>query len=126
MGLLYGRARLGYVALCEGNLDEGYQILRNTALQFFDDGSPTGLAFTLERLAPYFTLSGDSDHAVRLIGWADATRQHSGDIRHPNEQAEVDRDMDKCKAALGEAAFRQAYAQGQTATLEQAARLADR
>ncbi len=81
MGLLYARARLGDVALCEGHLNEGHQILRETAMNFQKDQNPNGLAFTLERMAVYFVLSNMSDRAARLIGWADAIRQKTGDIR---------------------------------------------
>ncbi len=124
MGLLYARARLGYVALCEGHLKEGYQILRETVMNFQKDGNPNGLAFTLERMAAFFAQSNMTSRAARLIGWADAIREKTGDIRPSIEQADVDGYLAACSANLGKSGYTKAYQQGGGMSFDEAASLA--
>jgi len=124
MGLLYARTRLGYVALCEGSLEEGYQILCETAFQFQKDGSQNGLAFTMEKLAHYFVLTTMHERAVRLIGWADAVRERTGEIRPRIEQADVEVDFAMCIASLGKVGYTNAYNHGRGMTPEEAVALA--
>ena len=124
MGYLYGRARLGYVILLEGKLKEGYQILSETALEFQRDNNLAGLAFALEKLAHFYTLSNLPDNSARLIGWVDGIRAKIGDIRPSTVQAEVERDLAACMSGLGKAAYQEAYQQGAGMTAEEAVRLA--
>jgi tetratricopeptide (TPR) repeat protein len=124
MGYLYGRARLGQVALSEGNLKEGYQILSETILEFQKDKNLAGLAFTMERLAHFYTLSNLPDRAARLIGWVDGVRAKIGDMRASTEQAEVERDVAACKSRLGKVSYKNAYDRGLGMTLEDVVTLA--
>jgi tetratricopeptide (TPR) repeat protein len=124
MGYLYGRARLGYVALLEGKLKEGYQILSETALEFQRDSNLAGLAFTLERLAHFYTLSNLPDRSAKLIGWVDGIRAKIGDIRPCTVQADLERDMAACISRLGKAGYEKAYDLGCGMALEEAVRLA--
>jgi predicted ATPase len=124
MGYLYGRARLGSVALLQGKLKEGHQILSETALEFQQDENLAGLAFTLEKLAHFYTLSNLPDRSARLIGWVDGVRTRIGFIRPSTEQAEVERDLAACKTGLGEAGCQKAYQLGASMTTEEAVTLA--
>ena len=124
MGYLYGRARLGSVALVEGNLKEGYQILSETALEFQQDENLAGLAFTLENLAHFYSLSNLPDRSARLIGWVDGVRAKIGDIRPASGQAELEHDMAACISGLGEAGYQEAYQQGAGMAPDEAVRLA--
>jgi hypothetical protein len=49
------------------------------------------------------------EHAARLIGWADATREKVGDLRPPGEQAEVGSVITAITAKIGNTAFEEAY-----------------
>lgn len=120
MGYLWGRARLGYVALLEGNRLEASEILSETARQFHTDGNKAGLAFTLEKLASLFTQTGRYENAIRLIAWADRTRQEMGEVRPALEQTDVDRDLEMCRSRLGEQAFAEAMAAGRLMTFDEA------
>jgi len=124
MGYLYGRARLGQVALLEGKLKEGYQILSETVLEFQKDENLAGQAFTLERLAHFYTLSNLPDRSATLIGWVDSIRAKIGDIRPSTGQAEVERDMAACISGLGQAGYQKAYDQGRKMALEEVVGLA--
>ena len=124
MGYLYGRARLGQVALAEGKLAEGNQILKETCLEFQKDENLTGLAFTLGRLAHYYLLANLPDHSVRLYGWTDGVRTRIGFMPSEIEENEARRDLGVCKVQLGKTGFKKAYQMGQDMTMEEAVRLA--
>lgn len=120
MGYLWGRARLGYVALLEGSLEEGSRHLREAAREFHRDHNKVGLAFTLEKMAYLFTLSGLSERALRLLGWADHTRAETGDIRPVLEQVDVDRDIAACRSRLGAEAAEAAMDEGRRMSFDEA------
>ena len=124
MGYLYGRARLGYVALLEGELKEGYQILSETVLEFQKDENLAGLAFTMERIAHFYSFSNKPDRSARLIGWVDGILEKIGAPRPSTEQAEVERDVAACISGLGQAGYQVAYQQGRAMALEDAVSLA--
>jgi non-specific serine/threonine protein kinase len=124
MGYLYGRARLGHVALSEGKLKEGYQILSEAASEFQKDENLAGLAFTLEEIAHFYAFSNMPDRSARLIGWVDGIREKIGDIRSSTGQADVERDIAVCVSGLGEVGYKKAYNQGRAMTLEDVVTLA--
>jgi tetratricopeptide (TPR) repeat protein len=119
-GMLWANARLGYIALREGNLKDAYAVFAKTAQEFQKDKSKIGVVFTLEGMAG-LEVSGDKHgRAACLIGWADATREKIAGIRPRLEQADVDKVTAACIAAMGETAFSEAYDKGQKMTMEQA------
>ena len=122
MGVLWGRARLGYVALREGNVAEAHQILIETIEDFH--GNKNGLAFSLDRMASLYVVINKPEFAARLIGWSDATRENIGDRRPRLEQADLDRDIDSSRVKLGPLAFEVAYDSGRNMTLDEAVALA--
>jgi non-specific serine/threonine protein kinase len=125
VGYLYGCARLGQVALAEGKLAEGCQILKETCLEFQKDKNLTGLVFTLERLAHYYFLAKVPDHSVRLYGWADGVRTRIGfSAINKIVRVEIAHDLEVCKAQLGKTGFKKAYQMGHDMTMEEAVRLA--
>ena len=124
MGYLYARARLGHVAISEGKMKEGYQILKETTLEFQKDDNLSGLAFTLDKMAHFYALSNLPDAYARLIGWVDSLRSRIGDIRPSTGQAEVDLDTSACISRLGEIDYKKAYDQGSVMALEDVVTLA--
>ena len=124
MSYHWAKVRLGHVLLRSGNLTEAHQLLIETAQNFGKDSYSIGAIFALEGMAELFVSVGKPDYAARLIGWADLMRKRIQDPRPNIEQANVDKMIAACLAKLGEAAFSDAYDQGQAMTLEEAIALA--
>jgi hypothetical protein len=120
MGVLWGRARLGHVALREGSVAEAQQILVETIENFHADQNKSGLAFALDRMASLYVLTNKPEVAAHLIGWSDATRQEIGDPRPRIEQEDLDRDIAAIKAKIGAAAYETALASGRHLNLDEA------
>ncbi|MFJ9050451.1 AfsR/SARP family transcriptional regulator [Streptomyces bacillaris] len=120
-------AELGFVAELRGDADtaaahhlQGLEIARALA-------EPRALALSLEGLAGAAALTADGPSATRaavLLGAAAAARRTAGAPLPPAERADVDRVTASARAALGAAAFSEAYAEGARLTPEEAARLA--
>ncbi|HVF24388.1 MAG TPA: helix-turn-helix domain-containing protein [Anaerolineales bacterium] len=124
MGYLWGRARLGYIALREGRAAEAHQILVDVIENFHADQFRNGLAFALDKMASLYVVVDKPELATRLIGWSDATRNEIGDPRPRIEQADLDRDIAVIKAKFGASAFDVAYGSGREMTLDEAVALA--
>jgi hypothetical protein len=124
VGVLWGRARLGYVALREGSVAEAHQILLETIENFHINGNKNGLAFAVDKIASLYVMTDKLEIATHLIGWSDATRQEIGDPRPRIEQADLDRDIAAIKGKIGTAAYETAYTAGQALTLNDAVALA--
>ena len=120
MNALWMRTALGYLALREGNISEAQDLFVETTRNFQKDQNIAGVTFTLAGMATLYVAKDKPDIAVRLIGWADATREKNGDKRPPLEQADVDQIIADCLAKLGEVAFSDAYDEGQAMTLDEA------
>jgi tetratricopeptide (TPR) repeat protein len=119
MGYLWTRAHLGYVALRAGNLTEARTIFAEAIENFQKDGNTIGLVFALEGLAGLSIAVGKPEHAARLAGWTDATRQRILNPRPYLEQANVDQIIAACISKLGEAAFSGVYEEGKEMSLEE-------
>lgn len=121
---LWSRVHLGYVTLREGAINEARQILIETARDFQKDGYLIGAIFTLEAMAELYVSVGKPEHAARLIGWAEASREKLGDTRPLLEQANVDKIIAACLARMGEVEFSDLYDEGQRMMLDEAVRYA--
>jgi tetratricopeptide (TPR) repeat protein len=117
---LWAQVRLGYVALHEGNLEESRSLFLHCAGEFRKDRIIIGVVFTLEGLAALFTGMGQHSQAVRLLGWADSTREKISDRRPLLEQTSLDTIIAVCRASLGHAGYSKAYEEGQKLSLEEA------
>jgi non-specific serine/threonine protein kinase len=117
---LWARVHLAYIALRERNLSEARDIFAETAQDFQKDENIIGVVFTLEGVASLYLVTDSPVNAARLIGWADATRKQIDDTRPGLEQADVDKMITACVAKMGEAAFSDAYDEGQEITLDEA------
>jgi len=124
MGVLWGRARLGYVVLREGRVTEAHQILAETIAGFHADQNRNGLVFALDKMASLNVVLHKPEPAARLIGWSDATRKEIDDPRPPIEQADLEPDIAAIKKKIGAAAYEIAYTAGQALTLNEAVALA--
>ena len=87
-------------------------------------GDRRGVAVTLTNLAHVEHNDHRPDRAARLLGAAEAIRQAIGAPIHPNRREEYEQLLAEVRAALGQAGFADAWAEGRTLTLEQAVALA--
>ena len=117
MNYLWTHTHLGYLAVYRGKIAEAREIFAGTVRDFFDDKSEIGVVFTLEGMASLFVEVGKAEIAVKLIGWADATRKQIDDTRPHLEQIAVDKIISACIGKMGEVAFSDAYDEGQKMTL---------
>lgn len=124
MGYLWARARLGDIALREGNVAEAHHILVEAVENFHKDRNKSGLAFALDKMASVHIVIDKPKHAARLMGWSDTTREEIGDPRQLLEQANVDRVISACIAKMGKVAFSDAYDEGREMTMDEAVTLA--
>jgi predicted ATPase/DNA-binding XRE family transcriptional regulator len=124
MKYLWDRTLLGHFDVHQGKIPEARGIFFETIQEFFKDQEEMGVAFSLEGMASLHVVVGKPEQATRLIGWADATREKIGDTRPLLEQADVDKIIAACLAKMGEAAFSDAYEEGQKMTLDEAVALA--
>jgi len=119
MGVLWARARIAYVALREGNVEEAHQILIDVIENFHRDNNRSGLAFALDKMASLYVVIGKPELASPLIGWSDATRGEIGDPRPRIEQEDVERDIQTIKGSKGTSAFKIAYNTGRKMALDE-------
>lgn len=119
MGYLWARARIAYVSLHEGKLEEAQRLLKDSIKDFQADQNKSGLAFTLDKMASLLSITEKPEAAAQLIGWSDAARKEVGDPRPQLEQAETDRDIAAIKAAIGSQAFKAAFHSGSALTMDQ-------
>jgi len=124
MSYHWAQVRLGHVLLRSGNLTEAHQVLMETAQNFAKDSYSIGVIFALEGMAELFVAVGKPEYTAQLIGWADLMRDKIQDTRPDIEQANVDKIIAACLAKMGEAAFSDAYDQGQALALDEAVRFA--
>ena len=124
VGVLWGRARLGHVALREGSVAEAHQVLVDTIESFHTTGNKNGLAFAVDKMASLNVTIDKPDVAAVLIGWSDATRKEIGDPRPRLEQDDLDRDIAAIKAKIGPSSFEVAYNSGRKMTLAESVALA--
>jgi non-specific serine/threonine protein kinase len=117
---LWDRAQLGHIIVQEGQSSGAGEIFFETAQGFRNDRNIVGVCYSLEGMAGVYVLTDKPAVAARLLGWADITRKEINDIRPRLEQAEVDKIIEACLAKMGEAAFSDAYDEGQRMTLDEA------
>ncbi|WP_322788492.1 hypothetical protein [Allokutzneria albata] len=108
-GLAFILAELGFNAEQRGDAAtafarhlESYAVARST-------GDPRAVALALEGLAGAHALSGRFPHAARMLGAARALRESAGAPLPPAESADIERISGVIRAAVGEAAFAEAF-----------------
>ncbi|WP_445164376.1 helix-turn-helix transcriptional regulator [Mycobacterium sp. Dal123C01] len=82
--------------------------------------------YALECLAQLAADDGNHPYAARLLGAADAIRQHTGHVRFPMYQARYDATVAAVREALGQKGFDDAWAEGAALKTEEAIAYAQR
>jgi predicted ATPase/DNA-binding XRE family transcriptional regulator len=114
------RVNMGYVFLRDGKDQLAGKIFKTCLRQFHKDGSAIGMVYTIEGLACLYAGQAQTDLAIRLFACADAMRKKLGNPRPPVEQGNVDKGITACLVKIGEAAFSDAYEEGEKMSLEEA------
>ncbi len=122
----YSLYLLGMTALLQGDLDRGEALLDECILLVQELDYKLGGAYILLGLGKVAALRGRPDRAARLWGAAEALREQLGmsishfDLVHSG----YERDLPSVRAALSEASFEAAWAEGRAFSPEQAAEYA--
>ena len=114
------RANMAYTFLRDGNSQQAGKYFKICLQRFQKDGSSIGMVYAIEGLACLYANEGDAEPAVRLFACADAMRKTLGNPRPLIEQGNVDQGTTACLALMGEAAYSDAYEEGQRMTLDEA------
>jgi len=111
---------LGFLALCRKDLAQASSLLKESLTMFHDSEDRPGKVRSLDRLANLALAEGQAARAVRLLGAADAAREAIGAPQPPSEHEEFDRIIGAARSEMDESAFVEAWAEGQTMSLDQA------
>lgn len=117
-GIALALAELGFIAEHRGDAAtahrlqlDGYRIAR-------DSGDPRAIALALEGLAGAYALSGDHDHAARLLGAATRQRESVARPLPSGQRDDVDRITDTVTRAIGETRFNEEFVRGAAAAVD--------
>ncbi|MFI8944648.1 BTAD domain-containing putative transcriptional regulator [Streptomyces syringium] len=108
-------AELGFVAEQRGDAEAARALHLQGLETACLNGGPRAIALALEGLSGVEVLSGDPGRAAYLLGAAAATRESAGAPLPPAERGDVDRITTAAEAAVGKAAFAEAFERGRTA-----------
>jgi len=111
---------LANVSLRRGDYERAMTLYRQSLVLRKEIGDKPGLVQCLEGLAGVACAQGDYEKAAGLFGAAEALRETLAVPRAPSDQADHDQRVASARAALGDANFAAAWAEGRAMTLEQA------
>ncbi len=111
---------LGEVALRQGDLARARDLYRESLALRRELGDKLGVVYGLEGLAAVARAQGHAERAARLWGAAAAVRAALGAPLPPGERPGREQAVTAARAALGAAAFEEAWSAGQALSPEQA------
>lgn len=112
---------LGYVAFHQGDRTRASALFRESLLLRRTLNNKRGVIYSLEAFAALGTVEGEPKRAARLWGAAEALRDTLVLPLPPNYRPRYERLVATTRAALGEMSFTEAWAEGRTMSLKQAA-----
>ena len=95
------------------------EIFSKTQQQFQKKNDIWGLVACVEGLAGLVLQQAQAEQALRLLAWADATRESIQKSRSPIEQADTDKAIATIQTMIDEETFASIYAEGKLMTLDQ-------
>jgi hypothetical protein len=110
---------LGMAAMAEGSLGSAARHLEESLGLGESVGERVVAATTLEASAGLLAAT-DPSRAARVLGAVEAHRQDHGAVREGVDQPAYERAVDVARAALGEASFAAAWADGRALRIEEA------
>jgi non-specific serine/threonine protein kinase len=111
---------LGWVARKRGEVAQAEALQREALALAQDLGDRRTCVEALELLAATAGAAGQGARAARLLGAAATLRETLGAPQPPEERADIEQAVAAVRAALGEAAWRTAFAAGRELSLERA------
>jgi non-specific serine/threonine protein kinase len=120
MGIAWGFQSLGETALAEGKATLATQHLANGLKISWGGGYRAETAWCLAGLAGTAAMNEEPERAAWLWGAAEALRQSIGARQAPAARATRERLQAEVRKQLGEAVFNAKWAEGQSASVEQA------
>ena len=75
--------------------------------------------YVLEGMASLLTSREQPEKALKLLAWADASRERINDPRPENEQLDVDEDIVAIREMIDEEIHKTVYAEGKAMTIDQ-------
>jgi tetratricopeptide (TPR) repeat protein len=123
--LLHSKSDLAHLYRRTGKFQEARQLYRETIKGWQEEGSLPAVAHQLECFGYMAITNGDHEHAARLLGRANATREklnaHSTD---PLEVSEMEQAMMQLASAMGEVERDRVMVEGAKLNLDEAVALA--
>jgi tetratricopeptide (TPR) repeat protein len=119
-GIAWSLANLGDLALARGYWQAAASLYTESLAIRCETGQKRGIAESLEELAAVANGKGQAEQAARIFGAAATLRHQIGAPIPTGERADYERHVAATRAALGEAAFAAAWAEGEAMTLEEA------
>jgi hypothetical protein len=115
---------LGYAALLRSDDDLAENYFRESLREFFELHETMGIAEGLEGLAAVFAVTDRADQTARLAATAAVLRETIVARALPLDQATFQTYLQQARRAVDPEAWRIAWEQGSTMTIEQAVALA--
>jgi non-specific serine/threonine protein kinase len=119
-GMVATLSNLGNTAYRQGDYAAAQRRLHESLSLAQELGDKSSITIALETLAYVAVAQGEAEQAARLFGAAENLRTVTASPLPPSEQEEYARLVAEAHTDLGEEAFAEAWAQGQSMTLEQA------
>jgi tetratricopeptide (TPR) repeat protein len=119
-GIAWAQFRLGIVAQKQGDYPKARALHAQSLALWQELGHHHDIPRGLEQLAAVAEAEGQSLKAARILGAISALREAGDFAAPPAERAEHDQRAAALRAALGEAAFAAAWAEGRAMSLQQA------
>jgi tetratricopeptide (TPR) repeat protein len=113
-------SEVAHVLRQSGNLDEALALYLTTIQEWREFGHRGAVAHQLECLAFIAKAKEQGEHAVRLMGAAEALREVSSSPMTPNEHMLYDREVAELRTGLDEPVFAALWAEGRKMTMDQA------
>ncbi|MGB9222726.1 helix-turn-helix transcriptional regulator, partial [Mycobacterium sp.] len=123
---MQARTVRAFVAIAQGQPEQAERDAHEALAVAARTQAYTRVADTFECLARLAADDGNHQHAVRLLGAAEAARQRIGDFRFPMYQAGYDAVVAAAREALGQSDFNAAWAEGAALSVEEAIAYAQR
>ncbi len=119
-GIAYTLSHLGILAIRRGDAERAEEALRESLTMFRRLGDRGGMTTCLEGLAEVAAAEGKHERAARLFGAAAALRETTGSPGTASDPAEYEHAVASARAALSDAAFAEAWAEGRAMSPEAA------
>jgi predicted ATPase/class 3 adenylate cyclase len=119
-GVLIQRENMACTMRMMGKVDDAHQQMREVIPDAIRLADPDMLVSLAEDYAAVLAGLGHHQTSARLLGAADAVREHYGTLRLPQQEAEIAEPLTKARTALGADTWQREYHHGRNTTVEDA------